>query len=769
MENENKIQKDSKKNNKINSVLTNLIQKLVEFSLILLIVLIVVATYKAFLYRGDFSYLNKVENNITLIYIIGVIFLALLFLTLFKLIDKFKLGNKKIIVVLSFLIIIVLQITYASVMKTIPINDPGITHDEAVSIVKDNNISDKIHWNYFQRCTNNIPFTIMLGNIYKVCNLIGITDYVFVRNIICMIFIDITILFGYLFVKGIKNNNTGLKFLLICMFNPLIYIEVSYLYPNTISMTFVMVMIYLFYKIIKAETIKMKVILTILLGLTTVVGGILRPTSYIVLIAFAIYVILKLIQNKKYLKSVLICGAIFIITGIPTMMLYKGIEKSYVKFDYTDTATPWSHYIMMGLGKNGSYSGEDVRFTRSFDTKKEKITANLDEARNRLRELNISGLMNLASSKIQTVWSEGTSKYLLTSIESENYNKLYKYVVGSKNDLVVLYSQIYRITLLVFALISTVLMIKNKKLNFDYIIYLTLLGAMLFFLMWEANKTYAICFIPILMLLATKGITEINEKNMQKIYINNKKIFGVIILITVILLVSNYNHFTKKGKYIDKEILINQTQYSVDYITRLYGDDVVYQTFYADKPFNTIELELKNPRKVKGVNYYVELLNNNNEIIKKFEIPSEEIIDEPKENVGKTIKRQKEIKIAHKTILKFKSIKPDGKEKYTIKIYGDENTTYRKSINIGAYISENFDKVKDAELYRNNENLNGDLQFSVYREQNKAYFSPKVYIALATLMVLLEIVLYFTFNYAFLDKKKIEMLQKNATNQENKQ
>src|SRR5699024_2566395 len=111
------------------------------------------------------------------------------------------------------------------------------------------------------------------------------------------------------------------------------------------------------------------------------------------------------------------------------MLLYNKIESKFIKFDYEDTATPWSHFIMMGLGENGRYSTKDVNFTKSFDTKEEKIEANLEEAWTRIKEHNLSGLLDLASSKIQTVWSEGTSKYMTTSAESENYNKLYKYTI----------------------------------------------------------------------------------------------------------------------------------------------------------------------------------------------------------------------------------------------------------------------------------------------------------------------------------------------------
>lgn len=724
MRNEKVLMKINKRHVEKDNMKDIVISILLKISLFILLILLCIATYKAVLWKGDFTFFNKVEENIALIYVVGVIFLSLLLLLIFKCIDRFKIANKKIFVIGVFAIIIILQLIYASYTRIIPINDPGITHDEAMTMIEDNDISSEIHWNYFQRCTNNIPFTIFLGNTYKLCDFLGITDFIFIRNVIGLIFIDLSILFGYLLLKGIKGKNFAFKFLILCLINPLIYIEISYLYTNTISMTFIMGMLYFFYKIMKANSIKSKIAFTVIFSLITAIGGILRPTNYIVLIALTIYLILKLIKNPKHLKKIITLGIIFIIVLIATMQIYKIIEKRFVKFDYEDTATPWSHYVMMGFGETGRYSGDDVSFTRSFDTKEEKIRANLEEARDRIEKLNISGLLDLYSSKIQTVWSEGTSKYELTSSESETYSKVYKYVIGAKRDLIILYLQIYRIMILALALISTYKMIKNPKLNINYVSHLIILGAMLFFILWEANKTYAICFILLLTSLANNGLSIIENEYIEKISNNYKKIFSFIIIITVLLLISNYNHFTKKGEYIDKEVLINQTQCSVKYITRVYGDRVISQTFSADKPFNTIAIELKIRRNIKDVSYFCEILNNKGEMIEKIEIPTSEMID------------------GQKTIIKFDTINPNGKEEFTIKIYGDENTTYKKSINIGAYISENFDKVKNAELMDNGKKLGGDLQFSVYNEKNKAFFSKKVYIIIAVFIVLIEIITF---------------------------
>ena len=736
------------KNNRLKNKSINkdtFINTLIKISLIILSILLIVATYKSILYEGDFNFLDTVEDNIILIYVIGVIFLFLLILTIFKIIDKFKLENKKIVPIIGFGIIIILQLVFACNLRTLPVNDPGIIHDEAMTIIEDNNISNKIHWNYFTRCTNNIPFTIFLGIIYKGINFIGISDFILARCILCMLFIDISILLAYLLIKNIKNKNIALKFLVICMLNPLLYMEVTYLYTNTISLAFIMAIIFVFYKLIKAKKTISRVLLTILLGIVSISGGLVRATNYIVLIALIIYLIFKLIKNKKLIKNMLIYGIIFILACAPTMLLYKKIESKFIKFDYEDTATPWSHYVMMGLGENGRYSTKDVNFTKSFDTKEEKIEANLEEAWTRIKEHNLSGLLDLASSKIQTVWSEGTSKYMTTSAESENYNKLYKYTIGSKRDGFVLYTQMYRITILLFTLISTLLYLKNPKLEFNYIIYLTLLGAMVFYVIWEANKTYAICFMPLLMCLATYGINSYAKKKESCIKKNYNKVFIGILGLTTILLISNYNHFTKTNGYIDKEISINQSMCTVNYITRVYGDTEVIQVFKTNKAFNTIEIELKNPRKATGINYHIDLLNKDGNIIYQTIIPSEQIIN------GTT------------TIINCGEVKPQGTEEYTLKIYGDGKGSHDNSIDIGAYISEEYDKVKDAEAYRNGEKINGDLQFSVYNSQNKPFFSKQAYIILSIVIIFMEVIIYLIFN-ALQKSNKDELKMLDKTN-----
>lgn len=735
------------KNNRLKNKSINkdtFINTLIKISLIILAILLIIATYKSILYVEVYEFLTEVEENIILIYAIGVIFLFLLILTLFKIIDKFKLETKKVVPIIGFVIIIILQFLIANSLRILPVNDSGIIQDEALSIVEDNNISNKINWGYFTRCTNNIPFTIFLGIIYKVINFIGISDFILARCIICMIFIDISILLAYLLIKDIKNKNIALKFLVVCILNPLIYMEVTYLYTNTISLAFIMAMIYIFYKLIKAKKTISKVLLTILLGIVTIGGGLIRATNYIVLIALIIYLIFKLIKNKKLLKNILIYGTIFILTCVPTMLLYKKIENKFVKFDYEDTATPWSHYVMMGLGEDGRYSTNDVNFTKSFDTKNEKVEANLKEAWERIKEHNLSGLLNLITSKIETVWSDGTSKFIAISIESENYNKLYKYIIGSKRDIFVLYSQIYRITILLFILISTLIYLRNPKLEFNYIIYLTLLGAMIFYVLWEANRTYAICFMPLLMCLATYGINSFANKKEDYIKHNYNKVFVGIIGLTTILLISNYNNFTKTNNYIDKEISIKQTEYTVNYITRVYGNTEVSQSFNTNKTFNTIAIELKNPRKATGINYHIDLLNKDGNIIYQTIIPSEQIINDIT------------------TIINCGEIQPQGTEEYTLKIYGDGNGSHDNSIDIGAYISDEYDKVKNAEAYIDGEKINGDLQFSVYNSQNKPFFSKIAYIVLSIGIIFLEVIVYLIFNaLQKSNKDELKMLDKS--------
>lgn len=722
----------------------SVINILIKISLIILAILLIIATYKSILYVKVFEFLPKVEDNIILIYAIGVIFLFLLILTLFKIIDKFKLENKKIVTIIGFLIIIILQLVIVNNLRILPVNDSAILHGEALSIIEDNNISKRTHWNYYTRCTNNIPFTIFLGIFYKAINFIGISDFILARCIACIVFINISILLAYLLIKDIKNKNIALKFLVICMLNPLIYLEATFFYTNTISLAFIMAMIYIFYKLIKAKKTISKVLLTILLGIVSIGGGLIRATNYIVLIALIIYLILKLIKNKKLIKSMLIYGIIFILACAPTMLLYKKIESKFVKFDYEDTATPWSHYVMMGLGDDGSYSTEDVNFTKSFDTKEERVEANLKEALKRIKEHNLSGLLNLISNKIEIVWSDGTSKYIDISTESENYNKLYKYIIGSKRDGFVLYTQIYRITILLFTLISTLLYLKNPKLEFNYIIYLTLLGAMIFYILWEANRTYAVCFIPLLMCLATYGINGFANKKESCINKNYNKTFIVIIALTTILLISNYNHFTKTNNYIDKEISIKQTEYTVNYITRVYGNTEVSQVFNTNKAFNTIEIRLRNPRKATGINYHIDLLNKDGNIIYQTIISPEEISD------------------GTNTIINCGEVQPQGTEEYTLKIYGDGKGSHDNSIDIGAYISEDYDKVKDAEAYRDGEKINGDLQFSVYNSQNKPFFSKIAYIVLSIGIIFLEVIVYLIFNaLQKSNKDELKMLDKS--------
>lgn len=70
--------------------------------------------------------------------------------------------------------------------------------------------------------------------------------------------------------------------------------------------------------------------------------------------------------------------------------------------------TSYSHYLMLGLNDNyGCYTEEDIAITLSAETKKEKQEKNFEVIKERLQNMDISGLAVRRWKKLCCIHSEG--------------------------------------------------------------------------------------------------------------------------------------------------------------------------------------------------------------------------------------------------------------------------------------------------------------------------------------------------------------------------
>lgn len=648
--------------------------------------------------------------------ILGLIICIMIFLKMLNIIKKMSKKNIIFSTIIIGAILIVLQLLYIYNFRYIVYSDLSEVHKSAIQLVENGQILEN---NYLNRYTNNIPITLFWGLIYKVFSIIGFCDYKLIGIIINMISVDLFIFILCLFIKKKYNIERMLLVLLFIVVNPMFYVYLPTYYTNTMSLIFYISLIYIYYVFTKND---FKVIYLIYIGLIASVGIKIRVTVGIVLIAILIH----LIKNNKFKEYIKWMG-IILITVVVGIGAYNVTERQYIKFDYSQTKYPITHWLMMGSKGYGGYNSEDVAFTASFDKYEEKVKATTMEFGKRVLTNGIGGNLETITNKVNRVWCSGTYGFRQNVNSVENFNSLYPYIMGERSKLFNYYCQIMHITLLFLTLIYGYREVKNRNVEINSIFQLIILGGFVFYIFWEANSRYALMFLPFFILLGLKGLYILNEASndvcrikIEKVnkVINigceqlNKGIQNIKILIFCIIILMfacNYNAYTKTNMD-TYNWSINQYQ-SNGKTQKINNGTIIEQTFKTDKPYNTLELKANINNEVKG-NYIIKLMDNSNS----------------KELYSNTISAEQLLKNKGNIKLEFDLIKSARESEYLIQFYKDNIDD--EGVTLNKYYKENYDVVPNGNLKINGNEIDGDLMFKVYNKSKTSFMYPGQYICL---------------------------------------
>lgn len=456
--------------------------------------------------------------------------------------------NKKIFLILSFLFIFITQIILARKIYFDCGWDAGLVIRCAKAFVEDVSAFDI---GYFLRFPNNIFLLWLEKNIYIFSRLLSSISYEFLLVIINVILVDISILLSLLVARKLLDNTTliisYIFSILILLFSPWIVVP----YSDTFSMVFPILNIYLYLKIKESKKIQSKVILALLIGVLSIIGYQIKPTAIISLIAIVISGLLYSFKDKKSFKLYFLIVACIGVSASVAKIVYNNtiytMEVNGVKLNSDeDSQAPMTHFLMMGLNTReiedrgtlyGAWREEDYNITFSYKTKQEKIDANIHEYVDRVRNLGIFGYLKYLSQKGNWMLSDGTfyyggegnfamsdpysdsgrARFLQSyySFNGENYNKQASI------------RQAAWILILFFIVIPVIFGREDRENEILFTIRLSLIGILIFLLLFEGRSRYFLNHLPLFIVLASYGasklyarcntlITNINSFCLQK-------------------------------------------------------------------------------------------------------------------------------------------------------------------------------------------------------------------------------------------------------------
>lgn len=468
--------------------------------------------------------------------------------------------------------------------------------DEALSMLKDGSLSNQVFDGYFSRYTNNYAITIFAYLILKLSQTLGLlsTNYqnaLFLLQLVNTLFVDLSFFIGFWMIRSFFKPEYSLLYVLFLITCPLSYVWLPFFYTNSISMPFLMTTLYLFLELLVHQN--QNPILLLALGLLIPIGFYLRATQVIVCIAAFVFFMLS---KRRFLKP----RSVLFLLALGMFLSFMGFHKlsdTYTTYD-KDAAFPTTHWIAMGLNETsgGTFDTLDEAYTRSFPTAQEKKQADLLLIKERLHSLGGYGVLKLYLHKLDLTFSEGTGGYPTELSISDSYDNWYQNVYGNNRYFLQYYCQLTYLLALLFCMIGSLCLLfdKTKYGSVSFCIYLTLLGAFLFQMLWEAGNIYSTGYTCFLYVGFAMGLSLLPER--FSIEIKNKAHSTCLALFLLTILSLCFVFYDYKQYQPDRKVWLSVNQYLflADTYEACTEDMTLVQTFTADRPIDEIYIQAEN-------------------------------------------------------------------------------------------------------------------------------------------------------------------------------
>ncbi len=246
----------------------------------------------------------------TLLLLGGIVLLVGTWQVLFAAIDRMSRRRRMVCAACLFAVMIAVYVGMISVLHIVPRNDSHSLLDQALYMARtDTNIlhPDSVYVTYFSKYGNNYLLTLFFVWFFRGMDALGVTDLyraVYILNAACLV---VGCIFSCLIARRMRGGATAVKVLVLFVCNPVYYIMTFWVYSNTLSVPFAMILFYLGVCLYQIENPKQKLLLGCIGAVVTVLGYQIRPTAIFPVLAFLVgwffYVMPKLRHRPWNIKK----------------------------------------------------------------------------------------------------------------------------------------------------------------------------------------------------------------------------------------------------------------------------------------------------------------------------------------------------------------------------------------------------------------------------------------------------------------------------------
>ena len=576
--------------------------------------------------------------------------------------------------------------------------------DTAIAMLKGTPLAATEYYKYFSSYPHNVPLTLYIMCIFKIAGVFGVSEssYILLLQLINCLLFDFALIHIFRMLKNIYGRPLALSFGLLCFFNPLLYYYPVFFYTQVLSIPLFVLLITVFFKVINADSLKHRIFYGACYGVILFFGWKIRFFTLITLIACGMFLLFRQPIHKPDYKKLFGISFSILFSFFICFAANEFLMEKYTVHTEKTQAFPVHHWIMMGLQGDGTFYYADEDFTSAFPGKDSRIEENTRIIKERLDHLGLGGLLQLWGRKLNITWSDGIDDYASNLTLVKNYGPLNDFLTGYRSEFLAAYLHIYNCMIWMFLTRCAVKLFKKKYADFIYAICITVLGGILFHLIWEAGEPYSMPFVFLILGGASFGMesltTPVSEKKFKKY--TNRAALGILAAFSVCILSIAPSLASTAVPVTEMAAIQNLVGGEFLYLT---SGDTITQTFLASREFNTLTLRYKYYEESEGEVLATMLLyDQNGTCLTEQVMPMPDAV----------------------TLIDFTfpAISPNGTEEYTIELSAAKVPDSSK-IGFTAYNTGNWDTYKHGHLFQNGiEVPQADICFELTNQCSRTLF-----------------------------------------------
>jgi len=397
---------------------------------------------------------------------------------------------------------------------------------------------------YFSNYPNNFLILFLTYSIHHI-NLFfgGFFDTLWLLVVMNILLVDVSLYLIYAISKKVFSQKIAVYALLLGVlllgFTPWL----TSVYSDTISMPIGLLVYYLYLKLKDNTNAKIKIAYAVLIGCLLYVGYLIKPSAIfsgiaIILIELFCCHYKKLIRDTKKIGLILCAGAA-VFTGMMLVHLpynYLVEQQQIVPYDESENF-PFTHWMMLGLSETefrenpafGMWNMADYRLTWETLGKEEKRAKNIAVIKERFKTFGIFGYLQFLWKKSLWILGDGTFFWgnegaLVSPTMQPGIQQLVQNFIYASQDGTGKYYGYYVYLLqtswfIVFScLVLALFCIKKYASKQFFIISCTILGSIVFILLFEGRSRYLLNNLGFFIMIASLGLEKILTMLQSKRY-----------------------------------------------------------------------------------------------------------------------------------------------------------------------------------------------------------------------------------------------------------